>query len=1492
MRVFSLLVRVALVLVPLVLLGYRGTLYVWKTALFLLAPGVPVRIEVKTPGGSLVAEADGYAIDPKAGTAWLRGLVVTDPQGVVIAKIKEAEADGLDAFRGADQIVKVRLTDVYGRVERDKKGFDFQQYLPKPSGQPGTVPYVVEVFRARATFVDRTKGAPWKRELATDYVRVAGLGDDVTGHATVRAEGIGKVPIQVQQTPLGVSVLGDLPPLDVSDLVRRFVETPALKEVRWKSLVVGGPVRAWIPKTGYRFETSLAAQVTGLAYRDYRAESARFEGTVNDKGVVGTVQARESDTRATFEGSALFEPFSVGGRLVANVASREAVPESLRSQIPAAAGFRDAKFQGWVAGSRVEDFEVSGHLVAASAAYGADSVRNLSVTLRGDRSRLLVSLPRTVVRGIPLSGVGSLDLRGNRAVAAIRTESFDLARLPVKGLTGTGKADASLTGPLNDPSVRFTVHAQGGYGRYSVPDLDAAGIWTKRGFVVTRGFARGLGGIAAITGNVSPTGGLDLHATVRSLRLGTIDRRLNGSVSAEARVVGTIRDPRVYGRVETYLASWQGETIPAASARFSADMKGARIADLYALRGTGVATGAASLRFADGRLKGHFAAQDIQAGDFIGESVVGTISVPELTLDGTLAKPILTGKLEGDDLVVRGIKIDDFTASVDTDEAGAFRLQGASAKLLGGTVTSRGVYDPQARSGALDIEAKGLELSPLAAELAPGSTLDGTASLKIEATLAGGQVAAANGDASFQNVRFNGELLGNGAADAKLEGNVVTGNAEVGQINRYVRVSEVAVDRNAKTVQGDVEASNLSVKSLVAIGLPYANEIDYQTERDLRSLDGGVFLAAHVSGDLDRPDVNVETLEARNVTYGEKPLGTLTASGDYTDGNARVAALNIEGPIGSLRGQGRLAESGTLLAEIDPIRIDLARLGDVIPALAGKTGTVDASFTVGGTRDEPTLRGTLNGQHILANQSQKEGRGLRVDLDTISASAKDGVDVEGSFFYRGFQGKLAATTTAPALFGESAPRPTEATLTLSRRPLAEIASLMDGLDPKRTTGDIGGVAVLKQAPGGVAQLSGRIEAKGELAFQGVPDTLKDLDSSLTLKGTQLVFMLNGMPSKGGSVASSAILELGNPTDFVSDFAKGGVASILTRSLDAKVDLKDVLVKQNFPKDPNAFLSGGSLNGAINGTLTAKGPLSGPLIAGNLSVGGVDTQVPTLQPKTGGSGQILVDPKFDLRIALANPARVRSATADLQLLGGGKITGQLSALDVNSRLSVEKGTIRLPGGLVRLEQGGTIDVTYDGRSNQDAEAQVNLEGRTGVTAQSSAGTIQRYDIHLTVRGDLLKDGGLVLNATSDPSDLSQERILSLLGATDALSVLNTGTSQSQAESQVRDALIGFALPSLLDPFTGQLAKTFGLEYLTVEYNPFERASLVFGRALNGDFSVQGRRQLQSLPGQPVRYDIRLIYRPRKARGLLSRVSFSVGADETRPLKFAIEYSVRF
>jgi hypothetical protein len=266
----------------------------------------------------------------------------------------------------------------------------------------------------------------------------------------------------------------------------------------------------------------------------------------------------------------------------------------------------------------------------------------------------------------------------------------------------------------------------------------------------------------------------------------------------------------------------------------------------------------------------------------------------------------------------------------------------------------------------------------------------------------------------------------------------------------------------------------------------------------------------------------------------------------------------------------------------------------------------------------------------------------------------------------------------------------------------------------------------------------------------------------------------------------------------------------------------------------------------------------------------------------------------VQFGFADPARIRTTAAELSVLGDGTLGGSLASPDLRAALQVEGGTLALPGGRVRLEQGGTVDVAFaSGTSDNALRADVDLEGRTSLTALRYGTTYERYDISLGVKGNLLEEGGLNLTASSDPPDLSRDRILALLGQTDLLEAIGQDPGSADTERRIRNALVGYALPSLADPITSRFARGLGLDYLNLEYNPFEEASIAFAKSLEGGFIIQGRRQISDPPpGFPIQYEVKLVYRPRRLRGALSRVSLSIGADQDTQLKFAIQYGVRF
>ena len=104
---------------------------------------------------------------------------------------------------------------------------------------------------------------------------------------------------------------------------------------------------------------------------------------------------------------------------------------------------------------------------------------------------------------------------------------------------------------------------------------------------------------------------------------------------------------------------------------------------------------------------------------------------------------------------------------------------------------------------------------------------------------------------------------------------------------------------------------------------------------------------------------------------------------------------------------------------------------------------------------------------------------------------------------------------------------------------------------------------------------------------------------------------------------------------------------------------------------------------------------------------------------------------------------------------------------------------------------------------------------------------------------------------------------------------------------------FLLPTLTNSFTSQIANSLRLDYLSLEYNTFEQASVVFAKSLPGGFTIQGRRQIgDPPPGFKPLYDYRIVYHPRRLRGVLSRFSISVGTDQDRPFKISLEYGTKF
>lgn len=232
--------------------------------------------------------------------------------------------------------------------------------------------------------------------------------------------------------------------------------------------------------------------------------------------------------------------------------------------------------------------------------------------------------------------------------------------------------------------------------------------------------------------------------------------------------------------------------------------------------------------------------------------------------------------------------------------------------------------------------------------------------------------------------------------------------------------------------------------------------------------------------------------------------------------------------------------------------------------------------------------------------------------------------------------------------------------------------------------------------------------------------------------------------------------------------------------------------------------------------------------------------------------------------------------------------------VRAPLTVVGGTFRLPTARIDIQEGGSINVDYDASAGFEEPARIDLDitGLTRLTARTIADVYESFEVSLNFRGNLMQDEGLRITAVSDPPGLSQERILAIIGQQDLIEALSQSVVGGRSGDFFSEALYSFAFPSLLGGFAEQLATSLNLDYVTIDYNPFDQAVLAAGLTLSEGLMLQLRRQLSEPRVGPLRYEIKLSYRLPVSDPNLSRIRFGIATDERVPWKITIDWGRRF
>lgn len=1502
----------SLVVPVAIILGW-GAAFLTSCVVALSAGGTPVVYRYSSPGGMLTATAASFRWSIPRNTLQLRGLKVVDPEGAPIVSANELL---LEDFVPGAKPIRVRARKVFVRVERKADGkLRLLDWAPPQTEEPTSqIAYSVDVGQLSVLWDDSAGRKPWKRWVSTPRLRIDGRGATWLASTTLKIERSGFIALRLTGDPdLGIEVESELNNLEVAELVARFGEMPEsrelpeLRDLALSSGKISGPL--WVqarPKKAVDFGARLSAQATGVRYgTDLTASNLDADAVLTPVGVKTIAKIRDGGLDGEFRGVIRWDPKLVlAGQVRAQAPSGRGLPKLVSDALPKEIALDQPRFDGWIDYREESGWQALGQVDAGSASFGKERATFVSSTLSYQKDKLRLASITGRYGQSPVTGDLALDFKSKTLRGQVSALKVNISALGKQyGLTevdGIADARVALAGTIDNPQIELRASGQAssllqGYearlGRFEL----AARLQSNR-VAVDRLTILGPSGTAFAQGGVdlrSKTLAFDVLAT--SVPLGNFFDSIEASAAFSGSIGGTFDKPTAKGQLELFGAQAAGQVLPYARGDVEIDRKGLLAEQVLAFKRGATARGRFGLAFGNQALSGSFTTTGVNLADYPPEGLSGVARVNEAKLSGTLATPILEADITADTLVVADVRFGQVSAKTKI-EGRTLSIVEASAKNDNGELRGTATFSLDDERGTFDIDAKQFSLAALLRDAELDVSVTGLLDGKARGAFNMGAVSELVADGQVSGLKVNQAFLGNGPISVKAGAGKWEGSAFLGDLNSYLEVPSLAYDESNRSISGDLVTSNFDLKILYNLFDRYlADRLATDVRQKLDGLEGQLDLSAKVTGPMDNLNVEVPTLLIDKLTFDGQDAGQIALQGNRTNRVWTIGEFGwMGGPAKVKLNRATIEEQGQIDVDGEINDLKWAWLTPIFPALAKVKGETDFPFLISGATNSPEIQASLSydetppatvlkpwpGTRYVLKDPRARAR--RVDLDTIFVREGE-ITASGMYNVDGFTGPIEARVPFRYPFEIPADQEITALVTLPERPLVSLTDFLPGLDVGRTEGSVQGRVEVRGLRDSL-KITGLAEANAkQFAWKGVTTALQNLSLTTQFNGESVAVKASATGSEGGSIEiEDAGVRLGS----LSEVLESSVDTLLANELFGSFKLNDFRVSYVDPKE-------GPMTATLGGSLGFSGPMRSPLITGQLLVSSVNAAPPTLAGTAGGPIQLPVDPRFDVNVLATDSMRLRLSTGNFFLGGSGKLGGRLSAPDFGSTLLVEKGSIRLPNARINLEPGGEIRISYRAGNNgvPTAKAELKMVGRTQVSAESFTGNVERYDVILNITGDLLTEGGLQLTAQSDPPDLSQERILAILGQGDVLGGRRGETFR--ADRQLQSALIGIALPYVAGSLTEKLAEQLGLDYLNVEYNTFDQLSVTAAISLGRDVVLSGRRQISDpLPGMRAKYEVRLSYRPPFRNRALRRFSLSIGLDQDRPWKIMVEYGIRF
>ncbi len=1521
-RAFVKVLALAWIWVPPLILGFLGYSYL-RTCLSVLTSATgPVLYKFVSPGGNLTLRASAVQFDGAHNFMHLENVSALRPDGTPLVKANSVTVQNVlpENILGAHAAVLVEISGVSGTLKRLQNGeLEFQRFLPKVRTETGRVAYSVTLVNADRNpglvhVVDLHGPTPWVGNAKISEFKLDGIGPRwlATGH--VALEGAGDADAEVSNDPdQGISIDGRASDLDLVSLTTHVLASVgshemALNEDRViqlvrsfsaRSLVVNGPVHVYLPKKGaVSFAASVVANAKDFAYKnDFLAENAHFEGVFTDQGLKGVLRANGQGITLDYTGALSWGHSTVlGGSLNATFTGGAGAPNILRQFLPPNASFQNGKFQGWVAYSGGGNISVSGTGEAASARYAEQTLEAPLFQIDASTKRVTVGLRSAEWSGSQVTGAFNYVPATHAIEGLLKTDNLSIApmakRFGRNNLSGFGELQALISGTSQSPQFAFrangNVVARARGKKVDLGTVVAFADYTRGILKLNRLFITGPHGVATAMGVWnSQTDALDLDIVGNEVPLSEVDSGLTGEAAFTGRVRGKLQEPLAEGRLEVYGAEYDEKSVPLILADVTANARTLNASKVQGFRGASKATGQFSFDFKTHAIRGAGEADDISLSDVIDPKVAGTVRVSNATLGGTLEHIMLHGQVEGKNIVARDVKVDSVKGEVVLN-GDQLQLLSLEAAFDQGSATASGTYNIRTHAGDAAGFVTNLGFNEFASLLRKDTTLTGDLSARFVTNFSDNNLNIGSASGTLDNVGLNGFAIGSGPFTLNDNQDQWSGSVSIEGGNHKLDIKDASYDARTKLAQGELDAVNFPLKGLYAAATPYVTSqsapavrkasavvvLPDQVAQQLQTLDGTLNASASFGGKADNSSVNVANLTLSNLQLSGEPSGTIQATAQRNNGIWNIQAFNWANGPGTIDVKGTIAEEGNMNLSGSVQDLNTRWLSLFEEDFGRFTGSANLTFNATGPSRTPTITSKLD--YLEGKASDKARRQV-----LVAATVNQGqISATGTYFADGIGGPLSATL--PFEYPLTFPRdkPVTGEIALPSVSLADLAEQAPWIDKKRSSGQIAGDVKLQGTLGHLQVVGQANLVADSLASNGYQTALTKVKADAQFAGDKLSVTASANGSNGGSVVfTKGSVALPD----VSDLFGNSIDQLLQNTISGELDIDNLHVVQKGPNPVDAV---------FGGNLKMSNTLKSPLIAGQLDLLSGSISAPSEEPGTVPLHP-MIDPALNVKLSMPNPISVKAGAGQFKLTGDGMLLGSLALLNLDMQLVVDRGSVQLPNARITIDPGGTVHISY--RSNTYGEpvesAAVDLAGTTALTANPYANIIQRYDVSLQIRGDLLSAKGLDISAQADPPDLTQDRILMMLGQGGLFQQQLAGQQPYTPQQQLQQAAYT-ALPIFFNPITQQLATGLGLDYFSIEYDPFEGLAATGAKAIGKNLVLSARREISPpLPGQLVDWDFRLSYRlPFKNR--IRDLNLSVSMDEQDPWRLGLEYGWRF